>query len=266
MINHPINRFILNPHWICLRFSYFLLTKTAFLVLLLSCTLILPLNSYGSQGNTIIPFFKANYDANIQGFSVKASREYKAINNTISELSFTADSFLASLSETSQFTWRDGEIRPLRFTHIRTIFGQSTRKTLSFDWDNNQIINTDKGKTTYINNEAAALDRLSFQLQLQHDLISKHLENKIYRIADKKKIKEYSFKVLGDEILETKIGKLNTIKIIVDRENNDRSTYIWLAKDWQNLLVKLEQYEEGDEKFSIQLTKAMINGKKVSGL
>jgi len=213
-----------------------------------------------------LPFFSADYDATIQGFPVTAKREYKAVNSTISELSFSANSFVASLSETSRFTWEKERIKPLRFTHNRTIFGQSRRKTLSFDWANNQIISTDKGDTKTINNPQEALDHLSFQLQLQHDLSANKLEDKTYRIADRKKIKEYTFKVVGEERIETMLGTLNTTKVMVERDNDKRITYIWLAKDWNNLLAKLEQYEEKDKKFSIQVTKAVIDGKKVSGL
>jgi len=213
-----------------------------------------------------LPFFSANYDALIQGFPVTAKREYKPISDSISELSFTANSLVASLSETSQFTWQQEQIKPLRFTHNRTIFGQSRRKTLSFDWSKKKITSTNKGKTKVIDNPQEALDHLSFQLQLQHDLSANKIHNKVYRIADKKKIKEYTFKIIGEERIQTALGELDTTKVMVNRDNNKRITYIWLAKDWNNLLAKLEQYEEKDKKFSIQVTHAIIDGKIVSGL
>lgn len=251
------------------------LTPTPFAFVKLSLLLTMMLTSVLASSNTEspileqakqLPFFSAEYDATIQGFPVTAKREYKAINSNISELSFTANSFVASLSETSQFTWEKERIKPLRFTHNRTIFGQSRRKTLSFDWANNQIISTDKGNTKTIKNPQEALDHLSFQLQLQHDLSANKIEDKVYRIADRKKVKEYTFKVIGEERIDTVLGALNTTKVMVVRDNNKRITYIWLAKDWDNLLAKLEQYEEKDKKFSIQVTNAVIDGKKVSGL
>ena len=201
----------------------------------------------------------------IQGFPLEAKREYKAISDPISELNFSATSMLASLTESSQFSWDHEQIKPIRFTHERKIFGHSKRNTLSFDWHKQEIISTHKGKTRYINNELAALDRLSFQLQLQHDL-SSNIEDKVYRIADKNKIKEYAFKIIGEEVITTALGKLNTTKVKVVRDNNKRVTYVWLARDWHNLLARLEQYENDDKKFSLQVTKAVIDGKRVAGL
>lgn len=223
-----------------------------------------------AEGNKVnkvqVPFFSAEYDALIQGFAVSAKREYKALSPTISELSFSATSMLASLEESSRFSWQQEQIKPLRFSHERIIFGQSRRNILSFDWNKHQIISTTKGKTKVLNNPQEALDRLSFQLQLQHDLSSSKIEDKVYRIADKKKIKEYSFKVVGEELIDTELGQFNTTKVMVVRESQKRVTYIWLAQDWNNLLARLEQYEDGDKQFSLQVTKAVIDGKKVSGL
>lgn len=215
---------------------------------------------------TVFPFFSAEYDALIQGFPVTAKREYKALTSTISELSFSATSMLASLKESSQFSWQQQQIKPLRFTHERKLLGQSRRQTLSFDWGKSQIISTSKGETNIIENPLGALDHLSFQLQLQHDLATNKIEDKVYRIADKKKIKEYTFKVIGEERIETTLGALNTTKVMVVRDNDDRVTYIWLARDWNNLLARLEQYEEKDKQFSLQVSSALIGGKKVSGL
>jgi hypothetical protein len=220
-----------------------------------------------SEGTSAhLPFFSADYEALIQGFPASAKREHKPLTSTISELSFSATSMLASLKEISQFSWQRQQIKPIRFTHELKLLGQSRRKTLSFNWNSNQITSTSKGKTNIIENPQEALDHLSFQLQLQHDLTSNQIEDKIYRIADKKKIKEYRFKVIGEERIETKLGALNTTKVVVIRDNDDRVTYIWLARDWSNLLARLEQYEEKDKKFSIQITSAFIGGKKVSGL
>ncbi len=213
-----------------------------------------------------LPYFSAEYDATIEGFEISAKREYKPLTDSISELSFSADSMLASLSENSQFSWKNDSIKPIRFTHTRTIFGQSKRKVLSFDWKNNTITSTRDGQTNIIDNSQEVLDHLSFQLQLQHDLNTHKVEDKIYRIADKKKVKEYAFKVMGEEIIKTKLGDINTTKVQVVRDSNKRVTYIWLARDWYNLLVKLEQYEENDKQFAIELKNAVIDGKKVTGL
>ena len=46
------------------------------------------------------------------------------------------------------------------------------------------------------------------------------------------------------------------------RKNHDRVTYAWLAKDWDYLLVRLQQQEDGDS-HTISITKAELNGERI---
>ncbi len=214
---------------------------------------------------TPLPFFSANYDASIHGFSVTATREYKPINENLAELNFSATSLIANLTETSQFTWEEDQIKPIRFTHERNLIGKEQKKILTFDWPNKKIISTNKDKTYIIPDTEKVLDRLSFQLQLQHDLLLAK-DSYIYRIADKNRIKEYSFEIMGNEVISTELGKLDTTKVKVVRAKKKRVTYIWLARDWQHLLARLEQYKGDEKEFSIQITSATMDGKTVLGL
>ncbi|MEO0442632.1 MAG: DUF3108 domain-containing protein [Pseudomonadota bacterium] len=214
-----------------------------------------------------LPFFKANYNAFIKGVPLKATREFRSINNNqnLGELHFSASSWLASLSETSQFSWENNHIKPIRFTHTRTIIGSEEKKMLSFDWTNQQIVSTEDETVHIIKNPAQALDRLSFQLQLQYDLLT-GVDDYQYRIADKNRIKEYQFEILGQEITQTSLGQLNALKVKVIRTGKKRHTYLWLAQDWQNLLIRLEQYKNDDKEFELQLINATVSGRSVSGI
>jgi hypothetical protein len=211
------------------------------------------------------PFFTANYDANIKGIAVTATREFKPINDKLSELSFSATSWMASLTETSQFTWGEQQIKPIRFEYKRNIIGNKKKRSLTFDGPNNRIISYYKDKTKIIPNPSQALDNLSFQLQLQYDLLLNQKEL-TYHVADKDRIKQYGFEIVGEELINTAIGSLKTIKIKVIRANKKRVTYLWLASNWHNLLTQLEQYENGKKEFELQLTSAVIDGNKVTGI
>ena len=116
-----------------------------------------------------------------------------------------------------------------------------------------------------IPNTELALDRLSYQLQLRHTLLNdpESLPSLAYKIADRDKIKQYQFEIIGEEKRDTPLGLLNTVKIKVIRSNKKRTTYIWFAPQWQYLLVHLEQYENNKKEFSIQVASAEINGEKV---
>jgi hypothetical protein len=212
-----------------------------------------------------LAFFSAKYDASIKGIPITATREFKAESATHSTLNFTATSWLASMVENSDFSWEAGQIKPIEFKHERTIMGKEQRKTLSFDWPNKQIDSVEKDKRYTILNPEQALDHLSFQLQLQYDLLLGK-EALSYRVADKDRIKEFRFEIVDRQaVINTKLGELNTIKIKVIRDSDKRVTYIWFALDWNHLLVKLEQYEDGKKDFDLQLTSAVIDGNPVSG-
>src|SRR5690625_8003441 len=88
-------------------------------------------------------------------------------------------------------------------------------------------------------------DPLSYQVQLQRDLIDGR-ENLSYQIANNGGLREYSFEVVDEEVLETPLRKVNTVKVMRSRKNHDRVTYAWLAKDWDNLLRRLQQQEDGE--------------------
>jgi hypothetical protein len=211
-----------------------------------------------------LPYFSATYDATIKGISVKATREYRPLENNLEELHFEATSLFAGLSERSHFSWEEGQIKPVRFSYKRSVLGKQQQKTLTFDWANDKIVSTDQDSSFLIDNTSKALDRLSFQLQLQYDLLRAGSDD-IYRVADKDKIKQYRFEIIGEEVLDTKMGKIKTRKIKVIRENKSRVTYLWLASELNNLLTRLEQFKNDKKEFGLQITSAIMNGEKVNG-
>ena len=237
-----------------------LLTSTVFALLMLLLS-----GANAATPPAKLPYFSADYDASISGVAVKASRTFKAIDNETSELRFSARSFLASLDEVSQVVWEGERVKPLHFQHQRQLLGSERNKTLHFDWPQQTITSTSQDKTYTIANPQHALDHLSFQLQLQYDLLQGKSDG-VYRIANKKRIKEYRFKVLGKETLSTPLGQLATVKIQVLRgQNKPRQTYLWLAENWHYLLVRLEQYEDDKKAFELALTGATVDQQRVVG-
>ncbi len=218
-----------------------------------------------ATSETSVPFFKANYDAVINGFAVSAYREYKLLDNGLYELNFRASSWLASLKESAQFTWKNNDIRPQQFSSKRNITGAVKQSQLNFNHNKKTITRTTKKQQEEISYLARALDRLSFQLQLQQDLLlNKH--GIIYNIVHKNRFKKNQFEIIGKESITTKAGTFDTLKIKVVREKKRRVTFIWVAPDWQYLFVKLIQLKDDKKQFSIELTDATIGNTTVVGL
>jgi hypothetical protein len=218
-----------------------------------------------ASNKSTLPFFKANYDALIEGFSVKAYREYKPLENGLFELNFTATSWLASLSETSQFSWKGQNINPKKFYESRNILGIKKASQLDFNHNYKTLSRTIENEQKNLSYVEDSLDRLSFQLQLQQDLFL-NKPNITYNIVHNDNIKKNQFEIVGEEIISTKAGDFKTLKIKVVRENTSRITFIWVALDWQYLLVRLVQLKNDKEQFSIEVTDATVNNLPVVGL
>lgn len=231
---------------------------------IMTTTVLLTTNS-GWTNEQKIPYFTANYKANIKGFSISATRVFRPLKEGEEvELILYAKSWLANLTETSRFIWDEEKIKPSGYHYRQTVLGQSKKRSLSFDYANQTITSYDNDKETTISNTEAILDKLSFQLQLQYDLLSQP-DTLVYRVVDKGRIKDYQFEIIKTEMISTQIGPINSTKVKVVRENQNRLTYFWLAPKWYNLLIRMEQYEHGKKESELQLTNAVIDGQTVKG-
>ena len=123
------------------------------------------------------------------------------------------------------------------------------------------MINDVQGKSWAMDIRKRVQDKLSYQIQLQKDLIEGR-NNLKYAIADGGQMKEYRFEIVAEERLDTPMGEVDTVKVMRSRDDDDRVTYAWLAPKWDYLLVRLEQQEDGDS-HTIDIDKARVNGKNI---
>lgn len=234
---------------------------------------VMSLHALASQADTPLTAFTANYKANIKGFSVSAKRELTALENGQYQLTFTADSWAARIEEQSLFEWKDEKIKPVNYRYYQTAFGKERKQTLLFTHTKNDtetdassitINSNNDGDTAQLDAPADTLDKLSYQLQLQYD-IARSVNDLAYTIADKGRLKGYQFEILENETLDTALGKIDTIKVKVIREDPNKTTLLWFARDWQYLLTRLEQFKSDKKTLTIDLKEASVAGKKVIG-
>ena len=94
--------------------------------------------------------------------------------------------------------------------------------------------------------EDNTVDKLSYQIALMRDL-AQGKRDIAYKIADKGKLKTYHLKVVGEEILDTELGQLKTVKLLRQGSNKKRFSYLWCALKLHYLPVKVEHHEpKGD--------------------
>ena len=93
-------------------------------------------------------------------------------------------------------------------------------------------------------------DKLLYQITLMIDLMQGR-EKPQYAIADGGTLKDYDFSVLGEEKIDTPLGKLDTIKL--KRIDDKRHTVIWCAKSLDYLPVRIEQVEKDDANLAMMI-------------
>ena len=214
--------------------------------------------------------FRAVYKADYKGLPVSAVgiRELKLAENGEYILSSSAKSFLATVTEQSHFRLDGRKLIPIEYQYKRTGVGKSRRTLLKFDWAADKVSDEDEGWELDIT--SGILDKLLYQLKMREDLIqaalkSEHWPDMSYEIADSGRLKSYEFKVTDEEELDTPVGKINTVKVIRVRKNEDRSTTFWLAPDYEFMLIRLQQIEKNGKGFELHLEQAQFDGEQIKG-
>lgn len=212
--------------------------------------------------------YKTTYEL---GFSidVEAKRTLSQQSNGQWVLDFRAKNWFARIQQTSTFQLApDHQLKPLLYRRYQKVFGKSEEQKVIFHWDQQRVTNDIDNKPWKMDIPVNAQDLLSYQLKLRYDLMQNPEQKKFqYPVADGGKIKYFTFRVVGEEILKTPMGRLKTIKLESLRHSKmDVEHLVWLAKDWDNLLVRIEPVRNKDDEEPVVLVKATLAGKKVKGL
>ncbi len=211
--------------------------------------------------------YSAEYHARSHGMSSTATRSLSTTSNGLFELEqglsvSVLGATVISIRETSQFHWQGQHAVPSDYWYRQRGFG-GRREHLGFDWDNSVVTYTRDGRDQPIELNGRVLDPLGFSVQLSADV--KHVMQNSnngsetkgefeYRIADSDRIVSHLYRIIGEETLDTEAGSLATVKLERVREpDSPRSTTIWLARDKDYILARLEQISSGGSRTELQL-------------
>ena len=213
--------------------------------------------------NPTLSTFDNTYNAKLYGFNITVTSKLSELPNGNYQYLFNADSSVGRVAETTEISWLENEKRvvPIHYTYKRNGLGKNRDEELVFDWPNLKLNNINKNQLTNLDANKRLHDSLSYQVQLNQDLIAG--KNKFsYAVTNGRKIRNYLFETIGEENLSTPLGDVKTVKVKRSRENDDLVTYAWFAKDFQYLLVRMQQEENGSS-YTIYISKASINGKAI---
>jgi len=159
--------------------------------------------------------------------------------------------FKETLHETSKGTLAGAGVRPDTYQYLRS-GGKERREALEFDWQAMTVSNHAKDEPWKMDMPAGTLDKLASQLAMMLALRDGETDM-AFNIADDGKLKEYRFRVVGEETLELPAGTFDTVKITKLRSNKKRETYIWCAPALNYLPVRIWQREKDDAEYLSEL-------------
>ncbi|TPG73567.1 DUF3108 domain-containing protein [Pseudomonas arsenicoxydans] len=232
--------------------------------LLFACALFaLPL----AQASELQPF-SASYTADWKQLPMSgtAERSLTQQSNGVWKLSFKASMMIASLTEESTLTLDKGTLLPQSYNFERSGLGKAKKSNLDFDWTTKMVTGTDRGDPVKVPLNTGMVDKSTYQLALQRD-VAAGKKSMSYQVVDGNDVDTYDFRVLASEKVETKAGNIDAIKVerVRDPTQNKRTTVLWFAKDWDYLLVRLQQVETDGKEYNIMLLDGKVNGKSVKG-
>lgn len=204
--------------------------------------------------------FQARYKARYDGVPFSAKGRRLLLRDADGTLRFSstlrATSLLQLAEEAHMELDGDGELRPVRYEYRQRGIGGRRDRYLDFDWDAGEVRRSgDKSRVQAIGQ--GFLDPVSWQLALRRDVSRGTLatgEVVEYPITDGGDPKIYAIKLHGPESLDLPVGRLETVRLERIFEPGDpRETRIWLAPEYDHLLVRLEAVDDAGRMLSLEL-------------
>lgn len=226
-------------------------------------------NSCHSQ-NTRLLEYVAEYEASANGLAATATRSLSKIDENSYRLSNSlqaslAGQTLASLVQASEFIIEGNRVVPLNYTYQLSGVSRASH-AIFFNWDAEIALSTEDDESWQLPLRDGVMDQLSYQVALRQALIDNSDSEAIFSfdIIDGDAIEMQQYRLVGEEILSTPLGELNTLKLERVREASDqRASKIWLAVDWNFLLTRIEQLNNSGLQIVLELKSAELNGEIV---
>lgn len=207
--------------------------------------------------------FQASYKTTMGLMSATGERSLRPLRD--GQWLFASRASVLGLAVTEQATidLHGNRVRSLSYDFVNPL-SSKRNLALRFDWPAHRLIDTRRDQSRELAD--GTFDRLSFQLQLQRDVCQAgdNFHEASYRLADANKFKTYRVELLGRETLKTRVGTLDTIKLRQYRPGKTGDALIWLAPQWDCLLVQLQNRDDDDNQV-LKLISATVDGRAVTG-
>ncbi|MBI5451658.1 MAG: DUF3108 domain-containing protein [Gammaproteobacteria bacterium] len=157
-----------------------------------------------------------------------------------------------TVSDQSTLAVINGRLQPVHYLYLHQRSKDPLRTEFTFDWSTSTVSGISKNRPlppTAV--PADTQDKLSYQLLMMLDLMAGKQELH-YPLQEDKGLRDYIFDVVGHETMTTRIGRLDTVKLM--RRNDKRQSTFWCAEKLNYLPVKFTQIEKDGALLELELT------------
>ena len=160
----------------------------------------------------------------------------------------------------------ENRLQPLEYRYRRGSEGDKQNLDLRFDWKKHIVVSQRPNDDWQLPLEPLTQDALSQQEQLRLDLICQgsRFDSVTYPVVRNNKMRHYTYVKLEEALLDTAVGPLKTVVIRKVDEKAERDTKVWMAIDWDYLLVKLQYREKNGELYRLELDSAELGDRPVT--
>lgn len=170
---------------------------------------------------------------------------FKSYAMSVGLLAFKKDE---TRDEQSQGLIEKDLIKPEKYHFLQTLDNDIQRDvSVTFDWKTKAATNEHKHQNSRwtMSIPTGTMDKLSYQLALMLKLANRPEAQFSFKIADGGKVKDYQFKILGEERVYTSLGSYKAVKIEHQRYQKNKTITLWCAAELNYLPVKIVQQESG---------------------
>ncbi len=218
----------------------------------------------GHAPMSLLKPYSTVYNTSARGLSIKLRRELSIDQNGQCRLTSEGSLLVVGLSEVSTFRVADGQVEPQSYIYQGTGL-INRRREIHFKPESPVIRSLYKDEWYALPDVGHTLDRMSQQEQMRLNLLAHRdtLEEMTFTVADGRKVKDYTIALIGSERLQTPMGEIDTLQYERQRDSDERLSQLWVAPDWDYLVVKTLHIEDG-KTVEGNLISARIDGTPVS--
>ncbi|MBC7623033.1 MAG: DUF3108 domain-containing protein [Aeromicrobium sp.] len=163
------------------------------------------------------------------------------IESSIQATGFLVSAFAGVIHQQSRGIITDDGLRPRQFSIRR---GEGEAETAEFQHGTNSLAMKRNGETRSVPLNRGMQDMQSFLFQLAYDApqLTEGNDKLDVLVTNARKVYRYQFRRLGTETLDTRIGAIETIRLLSEAANPEDQYEVWLAPGYFYLPIKLKYY------------------------